>query len=151
MGAINEIFSQNIFSFQKIEEILGKLLEQNQNKAQNLKTLQEIGYIKEFSSIKYDKAANEFINFSKENKMIKSYLNSEKLKDNFLEWTLFLFGIYKEDLDSVEAFNKKIQIIIKNPLNKEFFQNNIKKFMFKDKIFNNLITNGIPKNFREFI
>ena len=151
MGAINEIFSQNIFSFQKIEEILGKLLEQNQNKAQNLKTLQEIGYLKEFSSIKYDKAANEFIDFSKENKMIKSYVNSEKLKDNFLEWTLFLFGIYKEDLDSVEAFNKKIQIITKNPLNKEFFQNNIKKFMFKDKIFNNLITNGIPKNFREFI
>ena len=151
MGAINDIFSQSILSLPKIEEILNMLLEQNNNKVQNLKALKEIGFLKEFLYIKLEKSSNELINFSKGNKTIRSYANSIELKDIFLEWTIFLFGIHKEDLDSVTKFNKKIQILKETPLSKEFFQNNIKKFMFKDKIFRELITNGIPNNFREFI
>ena len=151
MGAINDIFSQSILSLPKIEEILNMLLEQNNNKAQNLKALKEIGFLKEFSYIKLEKSSNELINFSKGNKTIRSYANSIELKDIFLEWTIFLFGIHKEDLDSVTKFNKKIQILKETPLSKEFFQNNIKKYMFKDKLFRELISNGIPNNFREFI
>ena len=151
MGAINDIFSQSILSLPKIEEILNMLLEQNNNKVQNLKALKEIGFLKEFSYIKLEKSSNELINFSKGNKTIKSYANSIELEDIFLEWTIFLFGIHKEDLDSATKFNKKIQILKETPLSKEFFQNNIKKYMFKDKLFRELITNGIPNNFREFI
>ena len=151
MGTINEVFLENILTFPKIEKIINKLLEHNKNKEKNLQALQEIGFLKEFLYIKFDNTANEIINFSKENKVIKIYLNSIKLKDNFLEWTIFLFGIHKEDLDSVQKFNKKIEILKKTQLSKEFFQNNIKKYMFKDKLFNNLITNGIPNNFRDFI
>ena len=151
MGGINEVFSQNTLSFHKIEEKLTKLLEQNKNKGQNLQALQEIGFIKEFEYIKFNKSANELIYFSKSNKTIKSYINSMKLIVKFLEWAACLFGFDKEELDSSQKFNKKIELLKNTPLSKEFFQNNIKKNLFKNKLYNNLIIEGIPSNFREFI
>ena len=45
----------------------------------------------------------------------------------------------------------KIDSIKKRTLNKEFFQNNIKKYLFKDKAFNKLLNYGIPNNLRFFI
>ena len=50
-----------------------------------------------------------------------------KLIVKFLEWAACLFGFDKEELDSSQKFNKKIELLKNTPLSKEFFQNNIKK------------------------
>lgn len=149
MGAINEVFFQNKISFSKIEEILKILL--NQYKSQNITTLHEIGFLNEYSYIKSNKSSNEVINFSKKNKSIKKFENKIKLKENFIKWTKLFFDINVNDLESEEILNKKIENFTKKPLNKSFFQENIKKNMFNNKSFNKLINYGIPKNFREFI
>ena len=151
MGAINEVFSQNKISFSKIEEILKILLNQNKNKSQNITTLHEIGFLNEYSYIKSGKSSNEVINFSKKNKSIKKFENEIKLKENFIKWTKFFFDINVDDSESEEICNKKIENFMKKPLNKSFFQENIKKYMYKNKSFNKLFKYGIPKNFREFI
>ena len=151
MGAINEVFSQNKISFSKIEEILKILLNQNKHKSQNITTLHEIGFLDEYSYIKSKKSSNEVINFSKKNKSIKKFENEIKLKENFIKWATFFFDINVDDLESEEICNQKIENFTKIPLSKSFFQKNIKKYMYKNNSFNNLIKYGIPKNFREFI
>ena len=151
MGAINEVFSQCKLSFAKIEEILKILLNQNKNKSQNITTLHEMGFLNEYSYIKDNKSSNEVINFSKKNKSIKKFVSEIKLKENFIKWTKFFFDINVDDLESEEICKKKIENFTKKPLNRSFFQENIKKYMFKNKSFNKLIKYGIPKNFREFI
>ena len=150
MGAINEVFSQNKLSFSKIEEILKILIKENDNKSHNMNTLQEIGLIKEYSYITKEESF-EYINFSKTTKTIKHYINSSQLKENFIEWTKFLFDITSNDLESAQKFNEKIEFLRKNKFNKSFFQNNLKKYLFKNKSFNKLITSGIPRNFRELL
>ena len=151
MGAINEVFSQNKISFSKIEEILKILLNHNKHKSQNIIALHEIGFLNEYSYIKSNKSSNEVINFSKKIKSIKKFENEIKLKENFIKWTKFFFDINVDDLELEEICNKKIDNFTKKPLNKSFFQENISKYMNKNKSFNNLIKYGIPKNFREFI
>ena len=150
MGAINDIFTKNKNYFSKIEEILKILIKQNKNKSQNITVLHEIGFLKEYSYIKSEKYSNELINFSKNNKCIKKLETSSKLREKFIEWTKFLFDINDEEL-SEEKLNQKINKLKEKSLKKEFFQQNIKKYMFKNKSFNKLLYYGIPNNFREFI
>ena len=150
MGAINEVFSPNKLSFSKIEEILNIFVIQNDNKSHNLNALQEIGLVKEYYYIK-NEDRNVFINFSKTTKTVKHYINSSKLKDNFVKWTKFLFDIETDDIESSKRFNEKMEFLRKKKLNKAFFHNNLKKYLFKDNSFNKLITYGIPRNFRELL
>jgi len=151
MGAINDIFSQNKLSFSKISEILNILLSQEANKIQNIKVLQEIGFLKEFSYITSDRASNDIIYYSKSNKILKNVIMGEQLRDNFLEWTKYLFDIDDEELSSIQDFNKKIDNFKRKPLTIDFFQNNIKKHLFKNSNFQKLLKFGIPNNFRYFI
>ena len=84
-------------------------------------------------------------------KILKNIIPSQNLRYNFLEWTKYLFDISNEDLNSIQAFNMKIESYKKRSLSKEFFKNNIKKYLFKNKAFNKLLNYGIPQNFRFFI
>ena len=151
MGAINDIFSQNKLTFSKISEILNTLLSQEASKIQNTQVLQEIGFLKEFSFITSDRASNEIIYYSKTNKILKNVIMGEQLRDNFLEWTKYLFDINDEELASIQNLNKKIDNLKKKPLTIDFFQNNIKKNLFRNSSFQKLLEYGIPKNFRYFI
>ena len=147
MGAINDVLFQNTISFSKIEEILKILLTKTEKKSQNIIALHEIGLLKEYSYIKSEKS-NQFINISKSNRIIKQYISPTQLKDNFVEWAKYLFDISEDNLDIV---NQKLDNIKKNALNKAYFQNNLKKFLFKSKSFIKLVNNGIPKYLREFV
>ena len=151
MGAINEAFSQNNISFSKIEDMLKLFFNHNKNKSKNIVTLHEIGYLKEYSYIKSNKISNETINFSRSYKSLKKVESISKLKDNFKEWTKILFDINIDDLESEQKLSQKIEYINQKPLNKSFFQKNIKKYLFNNVSFNKLINYGIPNNLREFI
>ena len=151
MGAINEAFSQNNISFSKIEDMLKLFFNHNKNKSKNIVTLHEIGYLKEYSYIKSNKISNETINFSRNYKSLKKVESISKLKDNFKEWTKILFDINIDDLESEQKLSQKIEYINQKPLNKSFFQKNIKKYLFNNVSFNKLINYGIPNNLREFI
>lgn len=151
MGAINDSFPQNKLSFSKIEEILNNLITQYDGKSQNKQVLQEIGLLQEYSYIVSEKVSNEIIYYSKNHKILKNIIPSQNLRYNFLEWTKYLFDISNEDLNSIQAFNMKIESYKKRSLSKEFFKNNIKKYLFKNKAFNKLLNYGIPQNFRFFI
>ena len=151
MGAINDIFSENKLSFSKISEILNILLSQEANKNQNMQVLQEIGFLKEFSYVTSDRASNEIIYYSKTNKIIKNVIMGAQLRENFLEWTKYLFDINDKELTSIQDLNKKIDNLKKKPLTIDFFQNNIKKHIFRNTNFQKLLVFGIPNNFRIFI
>ena len=151
MGAKIDSFAQINMSFSKIEEMLKLFLNHNKNKSKNIVTLHEIGYLKEYSYIKSEKLSNEVIKFSRNYKSLKKVESVSKLKDNFKEWTKFLFDINIDDLESEQKLNQKIEFLIQKPLSKSFFQKNIKKYLFNNKSFNKLIKYGIPNNFREFI
>ena len=150
MGAINDAFIHNKISFSKIEEILSMLIKQNSYKTHNVKILQEIGLLKEYSYIKTEKQFEQLINISKKSKIIKNYTKSSKQKSNFVEWTKILFDINDQDCDSVQLLNQKLESLNNKPLNKAFFENNVKK-NFKNKSFTKLINYGIPNNFRNLI
>ena len=147
MGVINEIFSQNKISFSTIEELIKNFLTKTKNKSKNITALHEIGLLKEYSFAKSEKS-NRFINISKNNRIIKHYISPSELKENFVEWTKYLFDINEDDLDIV---NQKLDNLKQKPLNKTFFENNLKKYLFKSKSFIELIKKGIPKNLREFV
>ena len=148
MGAINDVFTQSIISVSKIEEIFKILLENNVNKKVNIKALQEIGLLKEYSHIK---SSNELTYFSGKNKIIKIFIKSRQIKENYVEWTKYLFDINNYDLESDKKFSEKIENLKKNPLNKVFFQNNLKKHLFDNNLINHLLNYGIPNNFREMV
>ena len=150
MGALNDSFSQNKLSFSKISEILNILLSQEATKIQNTQVLKEIGFLNEFSYITSDRVANEIIYCTKNNKIIKNVVSALQLKHNFLEWTKYFFDIIDEELGSMSNINKKIENLKKKPLTIDFFQNNIKKYLFKEKT-KKLLEFGIPNNFRYFI
>ena len=152
MGAINDAFTQNKLSFSKIEEILNNLVSQGGGvQSQNRQVLQEIGLLNEYSYIISDKANNEIIYYSKNNKIIEKLIPYRKMISIFLEWNKYLFDISSEEIENIQQFNMKIDSFKKRTLNKEFFQNNIKKYLFKDKAFNKLLNYGIPNNLRFFI
>ena len=73
------------------------------------------------------------------------------MRSNFLDWVKCLFDITKEDLESNDKLNNKIEQIKKNNLTKEYFQNNLKKNLFFSKNINALINCGFPPNMRLFI
>ena len=148
MGIFSDIFNQNTISFSKIEEFLQILLKHNENTSKNKNILYEIGLLKEYSNIKSKKISRESINISKKNKIVKSFINSEKISQNFVEWIKYFFDI-NDNFDS--DFNQLIENIKEKLLNKEFFRNNMKKYLFTNKSFNTLLNNGIPNNYREFI
>lgn len=151
MGAINDPFSQGKLSFSKIQEILNNLINQDGGKSQNRQVLQEIGFINEYNYIISEKVFNEMIYYSKNHKILKNIIFTQTQRLNFLEWVKYLFDIGNEELNSMQLFNSKIEGFKKRTLNKEFFQNNIKKYLFKNKYFNKLLNYGIPQNFRFFI
>ena len=152
MGAINDVFSQNKLSFSKIGEILNNLITPEGGiKTQNRQILQEIGLLNEYSYIISDKASNEIIYYSKNNKILKNIIFTSDLRLNFLEWAKYFFDISNEDLNSIQQFNKKTESFKTKTLTKEFFQNNLKKYIFNNKSFKKLLNYGIPKNFRFFI
>ena len=150
MGALNDAFSQNKLSFSKISEILNILLSQEATKIQNNQVLKEIGFLNEFSYITSDRVANEIIYCTKNNKIIKNFVSATQLKHNFLEWTKYFFDISDEELSSMTEINKKIDNLKRKPLTIDFFQNNIKKHLFKNNS-KKLLEFGIPSNFRYFI
>ena len=151
MGAI-DAFSPNTLSFSKLEEILNNVIAQGggiQNK--NRQVLQEIGLLSEYSYIISDKANNEIVYYSKNIKIIENLIPLKKMYSIFLEWTKYLFNITNEELANIQQFNMKIESFKSSNLNKAFFQNNIKKYLFKDKAFNKILNYGIPNKLRFFI
>ena len=148
MGVINDAFSQNKITFSKVEKILENLLSQEKIKSQNNNILGEIGLLKEYSHIT-NHASNELIYFSPKIKTIKNYLKPSMIESNFIQWIQVLFDIRNEDSD--EVLHQKIEKLKKIPLNKKFFQKNIKKSLVHDTSFNKLISYGIPSNLRNFV
>ena len=151
MGTINDPFSENKLSFSKISDILNNLLLKDENQSKNKQILQEIGFLKEYSYITSERVFNEVIYYSIMNKIIRNVVNGTILRINFLEWSRYFFDITDKDLDSIDQFNKKIEKLKLQPLNKEFFQKNIKKYLFQKNNFKKLLNYGIPNNFRIFI
>jgi hypothetical protein len=151
MGALNEIFSNDRNEFSKIEQILKILLIRNKNKSKNTEVLNEIGLIKEYSYIKSQKFLNELISYTQKNKLIRNIINSSKQKENFIQWAKFLFDINQESFDSMEVLNRKMENLKQNPLETSFFIKNLKKYLFNNQSFNELLNYGIPNNFREFV
>ena len=151
MGAISDTLLGKKISLSEIEQILKILISQEKYKSQNNKVLQEIGLLKEFSYIKSNKSSNELIYYSKNNKTIKNYIKPSKINSNFIKWTKILFDINDLDLDSDHIFNQKIENLKKYPLTNTFFQNNLKKYLFKDNSLNKLLNYGIPNNLRDIV
>ena len=148
MGVINDAFSQNKITFSKVEKILENLLRQEKNKSLNKNILEEIGLLKEYSHIT-NNSSNELIYFSPKIKTIKKYIKPSKIKSNFIQWIQVLFDIRNEDSD--EVLHQKIEKLKKIPLNKTFFQKNIKKSLIHNTSFEKLISYGIPSNLRSFV
>ena len=55
MGTINENLCSNDISFQNITKMFNYILSQEKTKAQNMNVLKEIGIIKEYSYLIYEK------------------------------------------------------------------------------------------------
>ena len=152
MGGINDSFDPKKLSVKNIADFLNILIIQDPGKnQQNKKVLQEIGIINEYSYTISDKVSSEMIYYSKNNKIVEKCIFAENVRSNFVEWAKYLFDITNEDLDSIQQLSRKIDSIKKRTLTKEFFQNNIKKYLFKNKAFNKLLDFGIPNYLRFFI
>jgi hypothetical protein len=150
MGATNEAFKNHKISFSKIEEIINMFLSESKNKSQNLNLLKEIGLLKEYSYIKSGKMYEEIINYSRNNKTVRSFKDTFTLKEIFVEWTKIFFDINEKDSSDKQQFEQKLEKLKNKDLSLVFFQNNIKKNI-KDSLFNKLIMYGIPYNIRDFI
>ena len=150
MGATNEVFKNHKISFSKIEEIINMFLSESKNKSQNLNLLKEIGLLKEYSYIKSGKMYEEIINYSRNNKTVRSFKDTFTLKEIFVEWTKIFFDINEKDSSDKQQFEQKLEKLKNKDLSLAFFQNNIKKNI-KDSLFNKLILYGIPYNIRDFI
>jgi hypothetical protein len=150
MGATNEAFKGHKISFSKIEEIINMFLSESKNKSQNLNLLKEIGLLKEYSYIKSGKMYEEIINYSRNNKTVRSFKDTFTLKEIFVEWTKIFFDINEKDSSDKQQFEQKLEKLKNKDLSLAFFQNNIKKNI-KDSLFNKLIMYGIPYNIRDFI
>ena len=150
MGATNEAFKNHKISFSKIEEIINMFLSESKNKSQNLNLLKEIGLLKEYSYIKSGKMYEEIINYSRNNKTVRSFKDTFTLKEIFVEWTKIFFDINEKDSSDKQQFEQKLEKLKNKDLSLAFFQNNIKKNI-KDSLFNKLILYGIPYNIRDFI
>ena len=147
MGIINDVFSENKLSLKKFDEILNDLIKNQNNKI----ILQDIGLIKEYLQILTDKEPDLLVYYSRNHKIIKNLKFLSRMRSNFLEWVKCLFDINKDDLDSVNKLNTKIDQIKSKPLTKDFFINNLNKYIFSSKSLKKIINYGIPPNLRLFI
>ena len=151
MGILNEQFSENKLSLSKLEEILNNLLTKAEIISKNRQILEEIGLLKEYSLIVLGNSSNEIVYYSKSHRIVEKIIFISELRAIFLEWNRFLFDITEEDLNSMQALNKKVNSFKKRVLDKNFFRNNIKNYLFKDKSLNKLLNYGIPNNIRPFL
>ena len=153
MGAINDVFIQNklSLSLKTFDEIVNFLINKSPNKIQNKKILKEIGLINEYIIIRSDKEPNLIVYYSQNHKIIQNLKFLIKMRSNFLGWVKCFFDITKEDLDSNDKLNNKIEQIKQKDLTKEYFQNNLKKNLFFSKNINVLINSGFPSDLRLFI
>ena len=147
MGVTDDIFSKNKLSLKNFDEILNDLIKNESNK----KILKEIGLINEYLSVISNNEPNLVVYYSKNHKIIQNLKFLTKMRENFLEWAKYIFDITKDDLDSIQKFNGKIDLLKRTNLTKEYFQNNTKKYIFGAKTFNKLINYGFPPNLRIFI
>ena len=147
MGVTDDIFSKNKLSLKNFDEILNDLIKNESNK----KILKEIGLINEYLSVISNNEPNLLVYYSKNHKIIQNLKFLTKMRENFLEWAKYIFDITKDDLDSIQKFNGKIDLLKRTNLTKEYFQNNTKKYIFGAKTFNKLINYGFPPNLRIFI
>ena len=151
MGAINDVFIENKLSLKRFDEFLNYLINISPNKLQNKSILQDIGLIKEYAQIITEKDSNLTIYYSNNHKIIKSIKYMNIIRENFLEWIKYLFDITKADSDSMQKLENKINQLKSITLTKEYFQNNIKKYIFNLISINKIINYGIPPNLRIFI
>ena len=151
MGAINDVFIENKLSLKRFDEFLNYLINISPNKLQNKSILQDIGLIKEYAQIITEKESNLTIYYSNNHKIIKSIKYMNIIRENFLEWIKYLFDITKADSDSIQKLENKINQLKSITLTKEYFQNNIKKYIFNLISINKIINYGIPPNLRIFI
>ena len=151
MGAINDVFIENKLSLKRFDEFLNYLINISPNKLQNKTILQDIGLIKEYAQIITEKDSNLTIYYSNNHKIIKSIKYMNIIRENFLEWIKYLFDITKADSDSMQKLENKINQLKSITLTKEYFQNNIKKYIFNLISINKIINYGIPPNLRIFI
>ena len=147
MGVTDDIFSKNKLSLKNFDEILNDLIKNESNK----KILKEIGLINEYLSVISNNEPNLVVYYSKNHKIIQNLKFLTKMRENFLEWAKYIFDITKDDLDSIQKFNGKLDLLKRTNLTKEYFQNNTKKYIFGAKTFNKLINYGFPPNLRIFI
>ena len=147
MGIMNDIITRDKLSLNKFNEILNDLLKNPQNK----NILQEIGLLKEFFQVITDKEPDLLIYYSKNHKIVKSIKYLVIMRQNFLEWTKYLFDIDFTNSNSIGDLEQKIKEIKTKNLTKEYFINNIKKNFVSNKNFKKLIYYGFPPNLRMFI
>ena len=147
MGIMNDIITRDKLSLNKFNEILNDLLKNPQNK----NILQEIGLLKEFFQVITDKEPDLLIYYSKNHKIVKSIKYLVIMRQNFLEWTKYLFDIDFTNSNSIGDLEQKIKEIKTKNLTKEYFINNIKKNFISNKNFKKLIYYGFPPNLRMFI
>ena len=142
MGIMNDIITRDKLSLNKFNEILNDLLKNPQNK----NILQEIGLLKEFFQVITDKEPDLLIYYSKNHKIVKSIKYLVIMRQNFLEWTKYLFDIDFTNSNSIGDLEQKIKEIKTKNLTKEYFINNIKKNFISNKKFKKLIYYGFPPN-----
>ena len=147
MGIMNDIITRDKLSLNKFNEILNDLLKNPQNK----NILQEIGLLKEFFQVITDKEPDLLIYYSKNHKIVKNIKYLVIMRQNFLEWTKYLFDIDFTNSNSIGDLEQKIKEIKTKNLTKEYFINNIKKNFISNKNFKKLIYYGFPPNLRMFI
>ena len=147
MGIMNDIITRDKLSLNKFNEILNDLLKNPQNK----NILQEIGLLKEFFQVITDKEPDLLIYYSKNHKIVKSIKYLVIMRQNFLEWTKYLFDIDFTNSNSIGDLEQKIKEIKTKNLTKEYFINNVKKNFISNKNFKKLIYYGFPPNLRMFI
>ena len=96
MGTINENLCSNDISFQNITKMFNYILSQEKTKAQNMNVLKEIGIIKEYSYLIYEKNSKDIKYVSKNHKTLKNYIKQKKAKSYFIKWICLIFDIQEQ-------------------------------------------------------
>ena len=129
MGTINENLCSNDISFQNITKMFNYILSQEKTKAQNMNVLKEIGIIKEYSYLLYEKNSKDIKYVSKHHKTLKNYIKQKKAKSYFIKWICLIFDIQEQYYKGFPDYEQKIQQLINILLTKSFFIKNVKKIL----------------------
>ena len=151
MGTINENLCSNDISFQNITKMFNYILSQEKTKAQNMNVLKEIGIIKEYSYLLYEKNSKDIKYVSKNHKTLKNYIKQKKAKSYFIKWICLIFDIQEQYYKGFPDYEQKIQQLINILLTKSFFIKNVKKNFIENESNIKIMKYGIPKYLREFI